>query len=259
MKRSHLFLVLAAALSACSPSSQVFKRAAHAKGAIFSALIFSKTTGYRHTSIPNGIDAIAELGAANSFNVDATEDSSFFTDDNLSNYQVVIFLSTTGTILDDGQKAAFQRYIESGNGYVGIHSATDTEYDWAWYGDLVGTFFRSHPSIQPASIQIEDPNHPSTASLPQPWQRTDEWYNFQTNPRGSVHVLATMDESSYEGGDMGDHPIAWCHDVAGGGRSWYTALGHTEESYSEPLFRQHLLGGIMTGAGVQVADCSIAP
>jgi len=171
----------------------------------------------------------------------------------------VIFLSTTGTILDDGQKAVFQRYIESGNGYVGIHSATDTEYDWAWYGGLVGTFFRDHPSIQPASIQIEDPNHPSTASLSQPWQRTDEWYNFQTNPRGSVHVLATMDESSYEGGDMGDHPIAWCHDVAGGGRSWYTALGHTEESYSEPLFRQHLLGGIMTSAGVQAADCSIAP
>jgi type 1 glutamine amidotransferase len=228
-----------------------------ANGAAFSALIFSKTTGFRHSSIPNGIDAIAALGQQNGFNVDTTEESSLFTDEYLANYQVVIFLCTTGTVLDDAQKAAFERFIAAGNGYVGIHSATDTEYDWVWYGLLVGTYFRSHPSIQPASIVIEDPNHASTLGLPQLWRRTDEWYNFASNPRASVHVLATMDESSYTGGEMGDdHPIAWCHDVAGGGRSWYTALGHTEESYGEPLFRQHLLGGILTAAGAASADCT---
>jgi len=250
-------LLLTAAVSSCSPANQGQRVPSNA-GAMFSALIFSKTAGFRHTSIPNGIQAISELAAENGFNADASEDSKLFNDDSLSNYQVVIFLSTTGTILDDGQKAAFRRFIEAGNGFVGIHSATDTEYDWAWYGELVGAYFRSHPEIQPAHIQVEDAQHPSTGKLPSVWKRTDEWYNFQTNPRRSVHVLATMDESSYQGGEMGDdHPIAWCHDVAGGGRSWYTALGHTEESYSEPLFRQHLLGGIMTAAGAWPADCSL--
>src|SRR5262252_7066710 len=250
-------LLLTAAVSSCSPANQGQRVPSNA-GAMFSALIFSKTAGFRHTSIPNGIQAISELAAENGFNADASEDSKLFNDDSLSNYQVVIFLSTTGTILDDEQKAAFQRFIEGGNGFVGIHSATDTEYDWAWYGQLVGAYFRSHPQIQPADVHVEDANHRSTAKLPSIWTRTDEWYNFQTNPRGSVHVLLTLDESSYQGGEMGsDHPIAWCHDVAGGGRSWYTALGHTEESYSEPLFRQHLLGGIMTAAGAWPADCSV--
>jgi len=250
---------LALALSACSSGTPEHRRATSLKGSKFSALIFSKTTGYRHDSIPNGIAAITDLGAANRFGVDATEDSSLFTDKSLANYRLVIFLSTTGTVLDENQKSAFQRYIESGNGYVGIHSATDTEYGWPWYGQLVGAYFRSHPSNQRASIDIEDADHRSTSPLPQPWQRTDEWYNFQGNPRGTVHVLMTMDESSYSGGDMGDHPISWCHDTDGGGRSWYTALGHTQESYDEPLFREHLLGGILTAAGAVPADCSVAP
>ncbi len=246
-------------LSACSPAMREDRRSASLNGAMFSALVFSKTTGFRHDSIPNGIAAISDLGAANGFAVDATEDSSLFTDDNLARYQVVIFLCTTGTILEDDQKAAFQRYIQNGNGYVGIHSAADTEYDWPFYGQLMGAYFRSHPSIQPASLVIEDLDHPSTSSLPNPWERTDEWYNFQTNPRGSVHVLMSIDESSYSGGDMGDHPMAWCHDVDGGGRAWYTELGHTWESYDEPLYRQHLLGGIMTAAGALPADCTVTP
>jgi cytochrome c len=246
-------------LSACSPAMREDRRLARLNGALFSALVFSKTTGFRHDSIPNGIAAITDLGNANGFAVDATEDSSLFTDDNLARYQVVIFLCTTGTVLEADQKAAFERFIHNRNGYVGIHSAADTEYDWPFYGQLMGAYFRSHPEIQPASIPIEDVDHPSTSSLPNPWARTDEWYNFQTNPRGTVHVLMTMDESSYSGGDMGDHPIAWCRDVNGGGRSWYTALGHTWESYDEPLFRQHLLGGIMTAAGALPADCSVTP
>jgi type 1 glutamine amidotransferase len=259
MKATSCAFGLAAFLAGCSGSVPKVQRLSRVNEASFTALVFSKTTGFRHDSIPNGIAAISELGATNGFNVDATEDSRLFTDQNLASYRVVIFLSTSGTVLDNEQKSAFQRYIESGNGYAGIHSASDTEYDWEWYGRLVGAFFRSHPSIQPAKIQIEDPDHPSTAPLPQVWERTDEWYNFRTNPRGSVRVLATIDESSYSGGDMGDHPMAWCHDVTGGGRSWYTAFGHTEASYDESLFRQHLLGGILTAAGALTANCAVAP
>jgi cytochrome c len=162
----------------------------------------------------------------------------------------VVFLSTTGDILNATQKAAFERYIRSGGGFVGIHSASDTEYQWGWYGRLVGAYFASHPQIQQATIHIEDPAHPSTKDLPTVWQRTDEWYNFRSNPRGKVHVLATLDEATYSGGKMGaDHPIAWCQAIDGG-RSWYTAMGHTVESYAEPLFRLHLLGGIESAAGV---------
>lgn len=227
-------------------------------GSAFSALIFSKTTGFRHQSIPNGIAMIRQLGTDNGFRVDATEDASKFTDDILAQYQAVVFLNTTGTVLDPDQENAFQRYIQNGGGFVGIHSATDTEYDWAWYGDLVGTYFRAHPDIQPATVSIVDFEHPSTAGLPARWMRTDEWYNFRTNPRPSVHVLAVMDESTYSGGDMGDHPISWCHDFDGG-RAWYTALGHTPDSYSEPLFQQHVLGGILSTAGVAQGDCTVGP
>jgi cytochrome c len=220
----------------------------------FSILVFSKTTGYRHDSIPDGIAAIQALGAEHGFSVDASEDAGRFTDAGLAPYRVVVFLSTTGDILDAAQKAAFERYIRSGGGFVGIHSASDTEYGWAWYGRLVGAYFKSHPAIQPAKVLIADPEHASTIGLPQQWRRTDEWYNFRSNPRDTVHVLATVDESTYSGGTMGaDHPIAWCQSIEGG-RSWYTAMGHTKESYAEPLFRRHLLGGIESAAGV-AGDC----
>ena len=161
---------------------------------------------------------------------------------------------TTGDVLDEAQQAAFERYIRAGNGYAGVHSASDTEYNWPWYGELVGAYFSSHPAIQQARIQIEDGAHPSTAGLPSPWTRTDEWYSFRTNPRPSVHVLASLDESSYAGGGMGDHPITWCADV-GGGRSFYTGFGHTIESYAESGFRALLLGGIRWAAGRAEADC----
>ncbi|MGH9936078.1 MAG: ThuA domain-containing protein, partial [Blastocatellia bacterium] len=220
------------------------------------ALVFSKTTGFRHDSIPDGIAAIRQLGLQNNFDVDATEDASLFTDTNLARYQTVVFLNTTGDALNDDQQAAFQRYIRNGGGFVGVHSATDTEYDWAWYGGLVGAYFQSHPAIQPAQIRIEDSSHPSTSTLPVEWRRTDEWYNFRSNPRGRVKTLATLDEATYSGGAMGaDHPIAWCQ-LYDGGRSWYTAGGHTKESYAEPLFRQHLLGGVQFTAKIKDGACA---
>ncbi|RKR86272.1 glucose/arabinose dehydrogenase [Micromonospora pisi] len=225
--------------------------------AAYAVLVFSKTAGFRHDSIPAGITAIQQLGAANDFTVDATEDATAFTDANLSRYRAVIWLSTTGDVLDPTQQAAFERYIRAGGGYVGIHAAADTEYDWSWYGNLVGAYFASHPANQQATVKVEDPGHPSTATLPARWSRFDEWYNFRTNPRGSAHVLASLDESTYTPGSgaMGaDHPTAWCK-TYDGGRSWYTGGGHTNESYADAQFRAHLLGGIQTAAGVVAADC----
>jgi type 1 glutamine amidotransferase len=224
--------------------------AAHTEPPRYRVLAFSRTTGFRHDSIPTAIGAVQALADQNGFALDATEDPSVFTDSGLSGYSAVIFLLTTGHILESDQQAAFERFIAAGNGYVGVHSAADTEYDWSWYGGLMGAYFASHPQIQPAALHREDTDHPSTRSLPDLWLRTDEWYNFQTNPRSNadIHVLASIDESSYVGGTMGDHPIAWHHSYAGG-RAWYTAGGHTSESYSEPLFLEHLLGGIEYAAG----------
>lgn len=222
--------------------------------AAFDVLVFSKTAGFRHSSIAPGIVAIQSLGAAHDFGVVATEDANAFTPANLANFDAVIFLNTTGDILNATQQVAFEQYIQAGGGWAGIHSAADTEYDWAWYGDLLGAYFQSHPAIQQATVVVADQGHPSTDHLPERWIRTDEWYNYQASPRGDVHVLATLDESTYSGGVDGfDHPIAWYHDYDGG-RSWYTGLGHTDASYSEPLFREHLLGGIKYAAGQIPSD-----
>lgn len=220
----------------------------------FTVLVFSKTAGFRHDSIPAGIQALRDLGEADNFAVDATEDAAAFTTANLARYQAVVWLSTTGDVLDDAEQSAFQSYVTGGGGYVGVHAAADTEFSWPFYGQLVGAYFASHPAIQRATVRIEDQDNPATAHLEPTWTRTDEWYNYRSNPRASVHVLATLDESSYAGGTMGaDHPIAWCQRV-GSGRSFYTGLGHTTESYADPLFRQHLLGGIRLAAGVADAE-----
>ena len=179
-------------------------------------LVFSNTNGYRHSAIPNGKAAIEKLGKENGFDVDATEDSLVFTEDNLKKYAAVVFLNTTGNILDYKQEAAFERYIQAGGGFVGIHSATDTEYDWIWYAKLVGANFESHPKQQNAKINVVDKTHASTKHLPDTWERFDEWYNFK-NLNKDVHVLVKIDEKSYEGGKMGDdHPMAWYHEYDGG-------------------------------------------
>ncbi len=219
-------------------------------------LVFTRTEGFRHGSISDGLQALMELGTSGGFEVDATEQSQDFNDANLMQYAAVVFLSTTGDVLDPQEEAALERYIQAGGGWVGVHAASDTEYEWAWYGGLVGAYFANHPAQQDATIAIEDPNHPSTQGLPSSWARRDEWYNFRTNPRGAVRVLATLDESTYNGGTMGaDHPIAWCHRYDGG-RAWYTAGGHTSASYSETEFRAHLLGGVRWAAGLSPGDCT---
>lgn len=207
-------------------------------------LVFTKTAEYRHESIEAGAAALAE-----DFDVDATEDAGAFTPANLGRYAAVVFLNTSGTVLDDGQREALESYVTGGGGFVGVHCAAATEYGWPAYGALIGAWFDKHPEVQPATIRVEDPSHPATAHLPQPWERVDEWYDFHANPRPYVKVLLTVDEASYQGGSMGaDHPLAWCRSY-GRGRSFYTALGHTVESYAEPAMRAHLAGGIRWAAG----------
>ncbi len=208
-------------------------------------LVFSKTAGFRHDSIPDGIAAIKKLGSERGFTVEATEDSTVFSDESLSHLDAVVFLSTTGDILNEAQQRAMEKFVTSGGGFVGVHAAADTEYDWPWYGELVGAWFRNHPAIQQAKILVEDHSHPSTCDLPDEWTRTDEWYNFRTSPRGKVRVLASMDETSYQGGNMNhDHPIMWCRKI-GAGRMWYTNLGHRKETWQEQPFLDSLAEGIV--------------
>lgn len=211
-------------------------------------LIFSKTAGYHHQSISAGIKAIMQLGTQHKFSVDTTTDASMFTKANLKKYDAVIFLNTTGDVLNDEQQQAFQQYIQSGGGFVGVHAATDTEYGWQWYGNLVGAYFGSHPKIQEAVVQITDANNIATKHLPNPWKRTDEWYNFKWIG-SDLNVLMKLDETSYTGGkNDNNHPISWYHAYEGG-RAFYTGLGHTDESYSDPLYLEHLWGGIQYAMG----------
>ncbi len=221
-----------------------------------SVLVFTKVgtlpsgqPSFRHDSIPAATLALRELGRQNGFRVTVSDDSGSFTDASLRRFDAVVFLLTTGDVLDAHQQAAFVRFIRSGGGYVGIHSASDTEHGWRFYAGLVGAVFRVHSSVQQATVVIEDSSSESTRLLPARWTRTDEWYAFERNPRRHVHVLARLDETTYApgGASMPDHPISWCHRYRGG-RSWYTAMGHTAESYGEPLFRAHLLGGILWAA-----------
>lgn len=245
-----LFLILTAVLSAGLVS--------RATDASYRILVFSKTLGYRHASITNGIAAIRALGLTNGFAVDATEDSAVFTPGNLIRYQAVVFLSATGDVLNPEQQEAFKQYVLEGGGFAAIHGAIfgplACEDKWDWYGDVFCCSFTNHSAIVPATVDVEDRVHPSTVGLPVKWQRTDEWYNYTGTPRGRARILATVDESTYKGGLVGtDHPIAWCRRV-GKGRMWYTAMGHNESAFSEPLFLSHLLGGIESVSGSRLAN-----
>ncbi|MFF4244931.1 ThuA domain-containing protein [Streptomyces sp. NPDC001822] len=247
---SSLVVALGLAGALLTPAS-----AAPAADPAYKVLVFSKTAGFRHDSIPAGIQTIRDLGASNNFTVTATEDSNTFTTANLAGFKAVVFLSTTGDVLNTTQQSALQSYVDGGGGYLGIHAAADTEYEWPQYQQLVGAWFKSHPAIQQATVRTEDRANPATSHLGQTWSRTDEWYNYRTNPRPDVRVLQSLDEGSYNGGEMsGDHPITWCH-PQGSGRSFYTGLGHTQESYADPAFRSLLLGGIRYAAGFAKADC----
>jgi len=215
-------------------------------------LLFSETRDFRHDSTEDALLALEQLATSIGVQSDRANDSAgVFTVDNLAKYNAVVWVMTSGDVLNPEEQSAFESYIRSGGGYAGIHAASFTEFEWPWYGDLVGAYFDQHPPIQSAVQFVEDNTHPSTAHLGSTWTRTDEWYDYRSNPREQVNVLLSLDESSYSGGIMGDdHPSAWFHDFDGG-RSWYTGGGHTITSYSEPDFRAHLLGGLRYAAGLQ--------
>ncbi|MCI3271542.1 ThuA domain-containing protein [Streptomyces cylindrosporus] len=203
-------------------------------------LVYTRTTGYRHDSIPAAVDAVRTLG---DFAVDHSEDPGDL-EGPLDAYAAVVFLSTSGEVLTPAGRERLAGYMAAGGGFVGVHAAACTEYEWPYYGELLGARFARHPEYQPGKAVIEDHTHPATRHLPAVWEFTDEWYDFRTNSRGSARVLATADETSYEGGGMGaDHPLVWCREQ-GEGRVFYTALGHAVEAYEDPDFRGHLLGGI---------------
>jgi type 1 glutamine amidotransferase len=211
-------------------------------------LVFYKTRGFHHASIPAGLAALQQLGRDHKWRVDTTQQATRFVADTLRRYAAVVFLNTTGDVLDSTQQLAFEHYIGQGHGFMGVHAASDTEYNWPWYGKLVGAYFQSHPKVQLATVRIVDAHHPATSFLPAQWPRTDEWYNFR-DIAPDLRVLATVDETTYSGGLNGpQHPFAWCH-AYGGGRAFYTAGGHTNENYADPLFQRHLLGGLQYAIG----------
>jgi len=245
MRSSTLFL-LAAGILLSLFSFRMFRQAVKPR-----ILVFSKTAGFRHESIAAGKAAIIKLGKEQGFIVDTTENEIYFNEDSLKNYKAVVFMSTTGNILNAPQQIAFERYIQAGGGFAGVHAAADTEYDWAWYGKLVGGYFLSHPKTQEAVVNVTDRTNAASSHLPEKWKRIDEWYNYK-NLNPDVKVLASMDESSYEGGKNGtNHPIAWYHQFDGG-RAFYTGMGHTPESFADPLYMKHLLGGIKYAIGNNV-------
>jgi len=240
MKVKYLLssILIAAAFLFCMP----------AQAKTYKILVFAKTAGFHHESISAGLPALQKLGAENNFAVDTTTNSALFTTANLKQYAAIVFLNTTGDVLNDAQQAAFEQYIKGGGGFVGVHAATDTEYGWPWYGQLVGAYFANHPAQQEATLDITDRKSIATKHLPENWTRKDEWYNFK-NIQPDLHVLIKLDEKTYKGGNNGDsHPMAWYHNFDGG-RSFYTGLGHVEASYTDSLFLKHLLGGIQYAMG----------
>jgi cytochrome c len=218
-------------------------------------LVFSKTAGWRHDSIPAGIAAFEKMAKEQQFSVVATEDAAVFTDAELSQFNAIVFLNTTLNVLDENQELAMERYIQAGGGFVGIHAAADTEWegDWFWYRNLVGAVFKDHPStpsnVQQATVNFVDKKHPSTEALSDSISVADEWYNYR-DMYEFINVVAKVDESTYQGGGHGhDHPISWYHDYDGG-RAFYTGMGHTSESFSDPNLLQHLLGGMTYAVGL---------
>jgi type 1 glutamine amidotransferase len=215
-------------------------------------LIFSKTTGFRHDNIPAAVRALSELGRTAGEEVLVTEDAHCFAPTSLERFSVVVWLNTSGDVLDAEQRVAFEHFVRAGGGYVGVHSASATETSWPFYVELVGARFTGHPEPCAARLVIEDRSHPATRHLGRSWERWDEWYEFDRNPRADSRVLISVDESSYKSGRAEDHPLSWCREV-GRGRSFYTALGHRPEDYAEPDFAQHLRGGIAWASGLNSA------
>lgn len=232
------------------------------QAAQFNVMLFTKTNGWHHNAINDGVTAFDQMSKKYHFDYEWHEDPARFNDDNLKQFDVIVFLLTTGNILNEEQQKSMERFVQSGKGFVGIHSASDTEYDWLWYKKLVGRNFKIHPVIQTAKLQVLKPDFPGLELVPNSFFWTDEWYEFgKENTKDLTYILA-VDEKSYspiadwntvKGSGMGDfHPIAWYHNYDGG-RSFYTGLGHIGASYQDTFMQNHLFGGLYwaaTGKGL---------
>ncbi|BCJ63731.1 ThuA domain-containing protein [Polymorphospora rubra] len=254
--RRWISIVAGAALTVpLAAAAPAYAHPGHEPADGYQVLVFTRAAAGAHDSTAKGVNAIRTLGNNNGFTIDVTQNGTAFTPENLANYEAVVFLNTTGDVLNENQQVAFEDYIQAGNGYLGVHAAVEAEPDWAFYRDLVGTSVSGTAGSGSARIDVPDRAHPATKPLSRQITLDDEIYNFTTNVRGTAHVLATVDEKSYTGGTMGyDHPISWCRDYQGG-RSFYTGLGHSEATYANGAFRKHLLGGIQWAAGAVEGDC----
>jgi uncharacterized protein len=256
MKKHSLMTLCLAAL---------FSVSAHVKAdpAQFNVLLFTKMDGFHHRSVNEGVRAMRQMAEKHHFNIDWHEDANRFTDESLAQYDVIVFLLTTGNILNEDQQAAMKRFIQSGKGFVGIHSASDTMYDWEWYTKLVGRMFRIHPVIQTAELEVVDRKFPGVERMPDRFLWTDEFYDFGPELSENLNYILTVDESTYDPSanwgqvsteGMGDfHPLAW-YQYYDGGRSFYTALGHVPATFSDDLFLEHIYGGLYwaaTGRGIR--------
>ncbi|MDO6692779.1 ThuA domain-containing protein [Aliiglaciecola sp. 3_MG-2023] len=229
----------------------------------FNVLVFTKTAGFHHTSVNQAISALKKMSEKHHFSMDWQEDANVFNQKNLAQYDVVMFLLTTGDILNSTQQQAFEQFIESGKGFVGVHSASDTEYDWPWYGQLVGRQFVIHPLIQTAELSVIDRSFPGTEKLPDVSLWTDEWYQYGPELSSNLNYILSIDESTYapeadwgqvKGKGMGEfHPVAWYQEIHGG-RAFYTGLGHLPAVYENTAFLEHLFGGMYwaySGKGIR--------
>lgn len=237
MRRSPFPLALAVAVALHAQS---------ATAAEDRLLLFTKTLGYRHDSMPSAIEAIRSVAARHGVAVEHSEDAAVFSGEKLATYRAVAFVNTSGEILDAGQQRAFEAFVAGGGGFLGVHAAADTGYAWPWYGQLLGARFKSHPpGLQTGTVRFAQP----PAGVPAAWSVTDEFYNFTHRPDPPVTIVAELDEGSYAGGEMGaDHPIAWCREMSGG-RAWYTGLGHRPELFADPTYLAHLEAGLLYAIG----------
>lgn len=212
-------------------------------------LVYSGTMGYRHESITAGVEALRTIGEKLNLEVIAVGGAEDFPAESLRSFQAVAFLNTTGDILESNQEAAVEDFLRLGGGFIGVHAAADTEYDWPWYGRMLGARFASHGQVEATRVVVADSRHPATRCLPPIQSRVDEWYRFRTHPDDSARVLLQASDSTGMG--RRDLPLAWAKNF-GAGRVFYTALGHTVESYSEPYFLNHLIGGVLWALGAAV-------
>lgn len=212
-------------------------------------LVFYKTAEYYHKCIPAGLDAFQKLGVEYGIDFTYSKDSLDFNDKNLKKFGAIVFFNTTGNVLDEQGQEAMQKFIRSGKGYVGIHSAADTEYKWPWYNQLVGAWFKNHPEQQEAKVKVADKSFSGISAMPEEWSKLEEWYNFRDTHWDKTHTILTLDEKSYKGGANGDyHPIAWYQEFDGG-RSFYTGIGHRDETFTDPIYLKHIAGGLAYALG----------